>query len=89
MEDMKELITIFTKIDSEEEMAALFREIFTTKEQYDLVLRWKLMKDLYHAIPQREIAHNLGISLCKITRGSKILKQEHSICRALIEQLED
>jgi len=88
MEDMKELIRIFTEIDSEEEMSALFKEIFTTKEQYDLVLRWKLMKDLYHAIPQREIAHNLGISLCKITRGSKILKQENSICRSLIEQLE-
>ena len=88
MQDLPELIKIITKISSEDEMSKLFEEIFTTKEKYDLALRWRLMKDLYNSVPQREIAHNLGISLCKITRGSKILKQEESICRNLISQLQ-
>ncbi len=88
MEDLKELIGIMSKIDSQDEMEKFFTEIFTTKEKYDLALRWRLMKDLYHAIPQREIAHNLGISLCKITRGSKILKQEGSMCKRLIADLQ-
>ena len=82
-------VKIITEISSEEEMNKFFEEIFTTKEKYDLALRWRLMKDLYNSVPQREIAHNLGISLCKITRGSKILKQEESICRNIISQLQN
>jgi TrpR family transcriptional regulator, trp operon repressor len=89
MEDLRELIGIMSKIDSQDEMEKFFNEIFTTKEKYDLALRWRLMKDLFHAIPQREIAHNLGISLCKITRGSKILKQEGSMCKRLIADLQE
>jgi TrpR family transcriptional regulator, trp operon repressor len=89
MEDFRELIGIMSKIDSQDEMEKFFNEIFTTKEKYDLALRWRLMKDLFHAIPQREIAHNLGISLCKITRGSKILKQEGSMCKRLIADLQE
>jgi TrpR family transcriptional regulator, trp operon repressor len=89
MQELPELIKIITEISSEDEMSKLFEEIFTTKEKYDLALRWRLMKDLYNSVPQREIAHNLGISLCKITRGSKILKQEESICRNLISRLQN
>ncbi len=89
MQNLSELIKIITEISSVEEMNKLFEEIFTTKEKYDLALRWRLMKDLYNSIPQREIAHNLGISLCKITRGSKILKQEESICRNIISRLQN
>lgn len=87
MDDLSELIGLMAGISSVKEMQKLFEEIFTTKEKYDLALRWRLMKDLSHAIPQREIAHNLGISLCKITRGSKILKQEDSVCKKLIADL--
>ena len=89
MQDLEQLIGVFAAISTEEEMRRLFDEIFTTKEKYDLALRWRLMKDLYDAVPQREIAHNLGISLCKITRGSKILKTEDSLCRSLIKELHD
>ncbi len=88
MQNLSELVKIITEISSVEEMNKLFEEIFTTKEKYDLALRWRLMKDLYNSVPQREIAHNLGISLCKITRGSKILKQEESICRNIISRLQ-
>ena len=87
MQDLSELIKIITNITSVEDMNKLFEEIFTSKEKYDIALRWRLMKDLYNSVPQREISHNLGISLCKITRGSKILKQEESICKKLISQL--
>jgi TrpR family trp operon transcriptional repressor len=36
------------------------------------------MKELHQGKTQRDIASELGISLCKITRGSKILKQDDS-----------
>lgn len=89
MEDLKELIEVFAEIDSFEEMNKLFKELFTVKEIYDVALRWRLMKDLHRKVPQREIAHDLGISLCKITRGSKILKNESSQCRKIIGNLLD
>ncbi len=87
MEDLKELIEVFAEINSYDEMNKLFRELFTVKEIYDVALRWRLMKDLYRKVPQREIAHDLGISLCKITRGSKILKEDTSQCRKIIGTL--
>lgn len=43
------------------------REIFTRPELEDLALRWRLLKMLHIGIPQRKIASELGISLCKIT----------------------
>ena len=40
--------------------------------------RWALVKALQQKKSQREIAKDLGISLCKITRGSRELKKPNS-----------
>jgi TrpR family trp operon transcriptional repressor len=78
MDDLDEIIDVFVRTTNTIEMQKLFEELFTMKEKYDLALRWRLMKELHDGKSQREIAHDLGISLCKITRGSKILKQTDS-----------
>ena len=59
-------------------MKKLLAELLTDAELDDLVLRWRLLGQLSDGIPQREISKNLGISLCKITRGAKILKDDTS-----------
>ncbi len=87
--DLEDLIKIFAKTTDEKQMRKLFEEVFTPSEQKDFALRWDLMKDLYRGIPQREIAANHGISLCKITRGSKILKQKDSYCRRILSDRYD
>jgi len=76
------LIDVFCSISEPEVMERFFREIFTDSERKDLSLRWELMKQLRDRIPQRQIASDLGISLCKITRGAKILKDKTSISRS-------
>ncbi|PKL13555.1 MAG: transcriptional regulator [Spirochaetae bacterium HGW-Spirochaetae-8] len=86
MDDLKELIEIFTKTNSTQEMQKLFEELFTQREKYDFALRWRLLKDLYDGKPQREIASRLGISLCKITRGSKILKDNSSQIKKILQE---
>ena len=86
MEDLRELIEIFTKVDTNEEMQKLFEELFTQREIYDCALRWRLLKELYEGTPQREIASQLGISLCKITRGSRILKDPNSQLKKLLQE---
>lgn len=87
--NLEDLIKIFARTTDEKLMLKLFEEMFTPSEQKDLALRWDLMKDLYRGIPQREIAANHGISLCKITRGSKILKQKGSYCRKILSDRYD
>ncbi|MFH2129692.1 MAG: Trp family transcriptional regulator [bacterium] len=49
--------------------------------------RWGLMKDLKSGMSQRKIAKKRKISLCKITRGSRILKNPESIANQLIEEV--
>ena len=83
-----ELVEIFTGIDDEPTMAQLFEEIFTEKERRDIALRWQLLKELHEGETQRKIAERHRISLCKITRGSKILKSETSVIKKiLVEKL--
>jgi len=48
--------------------------LLTPAETADIAARWALVKALEQKIPQREIAKTLGLSLCKITRGSREMK---------------
>lgn len=48
--------------------------LLTPQEQARINLRWRLVCLLAAGLPQRVIARKLGVSLCKITRGSKELK---------------
>jgi TrpR family trp operon transcriptional repressor len=86
MDDLHELIDIFARTGKYEEMQKLFEELFTQREKYDFALRWRLMKELHDGKPQREIANSLGISLCKITRGSKILKTPGSLMNTILQE---
>ncbi len=81
-----ELIEIFAGISDFEEMKAFIEEILTPKEIEDFYLRWKLLQELNAGYTQRSIAAKYGISLCKITRGSKILKKDNSITKKILDK---
>ena len=76
---LEEVSSVLCENSDSEQMTRFLCEILTPAECKDLSLRWQLMKMLAAGVPQRQIAKELGISLCKITRGAKILKQDHSI----------
>ncbi len=78
---MDEISGVLAGIDDPDQMRRFLEEILTPAERKDLALRWELMRRLTDGIPQRQIAEQLGVSLCKITRGAKILKKEDSISR--------
>jgi len=61
-------------------------ELFTEAERKDFASRWGLMKDLKSGTSQRNIAKARRISLCKITRGSRLLKNHDSISNKMIEK---
>ena len=63
----------------------LLDELLTEAERRDFSLRWRLMELLVEGAPHRRIARELRISPCKITRGSKMLKERGSIVLAKIQ----
>ena len=88
MQSYNEIVKVFCSINNEKDMKQFMREVLTESELNALVFRWRLMKDLYHGETQRSIANKYHISLCKITRGSKILKNKDSISLRLLKKQE-
>ena len=81
-----ELCKIITTND--EQLVREFCEcIFTPAEIKDLVNRWLLVKEIDKGTTQREIARKFGMSLCKITRGSKELAKPDSAFRKVLDTL--
>lgn len=88
-DNLSEIIEIFTSVSDKKDMRRLFEDIFTDAERTDLAKRWYLLKELYKGTAQRKIASDMGVSLCKITRGSRILKNDESIIRQILGQMFD
>ena len=86
METKRELMQILSELDNTNDVEQLFDELLTPKEKADLHLRWQLLKELHAGTPQRAIAKRYQISLCKITRGSKLLKTKNSITLQLLNK---
>ncbi|MGN0846970.1 MAG: Trp family transcriptional regulator [Kiritimatiellia bacterium] len=63
---------------------AFLNELLTPCELHDFALRWELVELLAEGVPQRQIAAKLGVSLCKITRGAKILKKRNGVLAGLV-----
>lgn len=89
MDNLSELTEIFAQETDYNGIRKLFEELLTPSELIDISKRWYLMKELYKGTPQRKIAKEMEISLCKITRGSKILKQNNSAFRKILSALYD
>lgn len=87
MSELREISKILSDITSADDVEKFLYEILTDSERRDLSLRWELMKKLYKGVPQRSIASELGISLCRITRGSKILKSPDSVTGKLLASM--
>ena len=83
---LRRLVRAFLSIDTPEKMNCFFDEIFTKAEVDDFTLRWRLMELLHQGRSQREVASELGISLCKVTRGAKILRNQNSITSKILNQ---
>ena len=88
MKNLQNIAGVLASISDPEEMQSFLNEILTKTEQEALSLRWQLLKLLDDGVSQRTIARQLGVSLCKITRGAKILKQPDSLTRKFLQEPE-
>ncbi len=87
--DIADLARVIHELDDADQVAFFLRQILTPAEVDDVNKRWELVKRVYAGIPQRRIAGELGISLCKVTRGSKELKRDNSLFRAILDREND
>jgi TrpR family trp operon transcriptional repressor len=67
------LVIIQTIAPSKPLLKAFLKDLLTPAEYRDTALRWRIIKLLSQGVAQREIAESLGVSLSKITRGSREL----------------
>lgn len=83
-ENIKEICKIISELKNKEEVEQFLNELLTQSELSDIEQRWNILKGLNNRESQRKISKNLSVSLCKITRGSKILKDEKSMIRQIL-----
>ncbi len=83
---LDEIAKAMASIDDEVLIEEFFKSLFTENEVADLSSRWELTKMLDDGKSQRKIAKELGLSLCKITRGSKELKKDNSVFKYFIDK---
>ena len=70
-------------------MGRLLQDFLTPQELEDLVLRWEIIKLLHTGMPQREIAHQLGVAIGTVSRGARELKYGHNGFVQLLNTLKD
>ena len=79
MQNIHEISKLVKNLHSEIEIENFFKELLTESEIDTLSKRWRILNMLNRGCTQREIAKDLQVSLCKVTRGAKILKDRDSI----------
>lgn len=84
-----ELSTMLAAIDNKELIEEFLQCILTQSEISEVTSRWTLVRRIKKGQTQRSIANELGLSLCKITRGSKELKKEDSAFKKVIELFDE
>ncbi len=83
-----EICEFLAKTDDSKTISRFLESLLTPKEVKTLSSRWQIVKLLDQGVPQRKIAKDLHLSLCKITRGSKELKKRNSILKKAIQQFQ-
>jgi TrpR family trp operon transcriptional repressor len=88
-ENLSELAAALAATSDSGLIKSFLRCLLTPAESADIAARWALVKALEQKKPQREIAKKLGLSLCKITRGSRELKKTGSGFEKMLKILKD
>ena len=68
------LYKLFSAIRSEKEARMLLTDMLTPAELRSLAKRWEELQLLARGMKQREVAKKLKISISKVTRGSRVLR---------------
>ncbi|MCP5047749.1 MAG: transcriptional regulator [bacterium] len=84
---LDEISQALSSTTDEKLIEAFLNSLLTKNEVHDISARWELVKLLDDGMSQRNISKKLGLSLCKITRGSRELKKKNSSFKKLIQKV--
>lgn len=85
MYKLDEISDVLSTTDDKKIIEDFLKSILTEYEINEISSRWELVKLLDEGMSQRKISDKLGLSLCKITRGSKELKKRRSAFKYMID----
>lgn len=77
--NIEKITELILALNTKEEIMAFLNELLTESEITTLSKRWRILSMLAEGRTQRDIVKELHVSLCKVTRGSKILKGKNSV----------
>lgn len=80
-----ELCTALSRAEDPKLVGDFLSCLLTPSELQEVSSRWALVREIDAGTTQREIARKMGLSLCKITRGSRELKKEDSPFKQMID----
>ncbi len=83
---LHELVTTLASCTDADLIHDFLKSLLTPSEVAEIANRWALVRLLDEGMSQRNIAKELGLSLCNITRGSKELKKENSAFAAMLKE---
>ncbi|MBT3538518.1 winged helix-turn-helix transcriptional regulator [Candidatus Parcubacteria bacterium] len=82
----KELTNVFAQIGDRELLDEFLKDLLTPSEYRDIVTRLQIVKMLDEGISQRDIAKRLGVSISKVTRGSRELLDKKGGFRKILDK---
>ena len=82
---LEELCTALSRAKDPSVISEFLSCLLTPSELLEISSRWALVRDIDAGTTQREIARKMGLSLCKITRGSRELKKINSPFKRMID----
>ena len=85
-EMLEEISGILKQMEESRDIEVFLTQLLTPTEQAMIRGRWELVKLHHRGVPQREIAAQLGMSLCKVTRGARGRQKKDSIFRRVLEK---
>lgn len=83
-DSFEELAAVLAATSDQTLVRNFLTSLLTPSERLDVASRWELVNRIDQGETQRRVATELGVSLCKITRGSKELKKPDSAFKAML-----
>ncbi|PKL37772.1 MAG: transcriptional regulator [Spirochaetae bacterium HGW-Spirochaetae-1] len=83
---LDEIATVLAATKDRDLVEEFLKSILTGNEIEEISSRWEIVKLLKTGMSQRKISERLGVSLCKITRGSKELRDNDSAMDKMVEK---
>ena len=84
MDNIKEISQILSQLDDTSFIEDFLLSLLTDNEAKNISSRWEIIKRIDDGVSQRKISSDLHLSLCKITRGSRVLKKSNSVLKKIL-----